>query len=179
MADHLLTEDDILNALNDRSEADAKRECPEEEHNVEYHELSDEYDSDADPEYIPDEEDLLRLENDNIDAIREIEHIQEVEEPTTTRPKIAQATFSNRNPHRYYWICAYNGHGRRFCGFRKWVSLGLGELQQKMLFTYDPVLVNLQGRSIFHRNASNYLLALTLLNKFFNIQMKKYKNKLQ
>lgn len=87
MAGYLQTEDDILNVLNELSEADAERECQEEEDNIEYDELSDQYDSDADPEYIPDEEDLLHLENVNIEAIREIENVQEAEQQPTTRQK--------------------------------------------------------------------------------------------
>lgn len=87
MARYLQTDDDILNVLHELSEADAERECQEEEDNIEYDELSDQYDSDADPEYIPDEEDLLHLENVNIEAIREIENVQEAEQQPTTRQK--------------------------------------------------------------------------------------------
>lgn len=88
MADDFLTENDILDVLNERSEADNERECVEEEDNVEWNdEHSDDYDSDADPEYIPDEEDITEIENDNLETIREIEFPQEVRQPATTSSK--------------------------------------------------------------------------------------------
>lgn len=90
MAANLWTDDDILNALNERSEADADLECLEEEDNIEYDERSEADDSDADPDYVPHEEDLEHLENENIEAIREIEAQEEkqpVRKPKPTEPK--------------------------------------------------------------------------------------------
>lgn len=44
-------------------------------------------DSDANPEYLPDEEDLFQMESDAMEAIREIEDSQAVEQPTTSKSK--------------------------------------------------------------------------------------------
>lgn len=73
MADILKNAEDILSVLNELSEADNERECMEEEDNVEYDELSEDHDSDADPEYVPDEDDLLQVDNNAVENIRQIE----------------------------------------------------------------------------------------------------------
>ncbi|KAG8338359.1 Tuberous sclerosis 2-like protein [Homalodisca vitripennis] len=83
--EYILNEDQSLSVLNECFEADTEKECLLEEDHIEYEDLSEEYGSDAYPEYLSDEDDLLKMENDIVETIIEIEVSQQAETPPLSR----------------------------------------------------------------------------------------------